>query len=442
MSNDHRPSRIAKNERQILARVGPWPVLTPADPGSGFHIAAVGPSGTFKTSAMIIPACYWHTDGPLVVTSTKPDILDQIWKVRLLFGNVHVLDLRREPGAIPYRCHSIRWSLARKCRNYDTATDRSRDVVETMHRAGGTDSAFWSARGIDVLAPALMAANIAGMGLEKMTQSLRTSDMRDLVQVLQGSNEPHSSEAASTLQQIVAADPRHRGDAVATALSSLSALRGSRLKALAGVKDDEWDPEAFVTSRDTVVIIAPLDESASLAPLVVGFLGELHSAIRKEADKRGGRLPHRLLFALDECCSIAPWPLLPRLTAEIGSKNVTLMLACQSWSQMRERFGSENAATIWTNCRYRVVHSESDHEQLRLLESLAGTTVRETAGQGDRGGQSRDVPAISASQFAHTRKGHVWVFGPDGVRLRSSASWWRIGALRRLVRYAKKFVVV
>jgi type IV secretory pathway TraG/TraD family ATPase VirD4 len=130
-------------------------------------------------------------------------------------------------------------------------------------------------------------------------------------------------------------EARERSSIFSAAADALQAYTSEG--ALRTASDPNFDPAAFVTSSDTVFIAAPAEEQAAVAPVVCGLLAE----VRRETYRAhaAGRLPHRVLFALDEVANIAPLQELPQIASEGGGQGLALLAALQDLSQARARWG-------------------------------------------------------------------------------------------------------
>jgi len=140
--------------------------------------------------------------------------------------------------------------------------------------------------------------------------------------------------------------------------------------------------EQFVRSMDTLYIITDSDQEQSpLAPLNVLILDEIKRTATAIGQKeRGGRLVRPLGFLLDEVRQCAPAPLQQWL-ASTGGLGLQIFAVFHGESQMRSRWGNDQAQTIMDCCDVKMVlPGVTDANTLRNLSDIIGTTMLRTPG--------------------------------------------------------------
>jgi hypothetical protein len=111
--------------------------------------------------------------------------------------------------------------------------------------------------------------------------------------------------------------------------------------ALALTDTPDFEPRSFVTSRDTVYVVASSQHQRVAAPVVVALLEEIRTTTFAEATRRAwadGRLIPPVLYLLDEIANIAPLPELPSIVSEGGGQGLVVVACLQDLSQARERW--------------------------------------------------------------------------------------------------------
>jgi type IV secretory system conjugative DNA transfer VirD4/TraG family protein len=103
-------------------------------------------------------------------------------------------------------------------------------------------------------------------------------------------------------------------------------------------------------------LVSPAHRMAELAPLMSALLAACLETAQEIAFRSpGGRLSVPTGFVLDELAAIAPFPGFPGLMATGGGSGLLTLAACQDLSQLAERYGAEQAQTIWSNARVRLI---------------------------------------------------------------------------------------
>jgi type IV secretory pathway TraG/TraD family ATPase VirD4 len=169
--------------------------------------------------------------------------------------------------------------------------------------------------------------------METVTDWVLRHDLDQAGVVLE--QEAASRLAFGSLVGIFNTEERERASIFSATADALVAYNSDA--ALAATKQPNFDPAAFVTSQDTVYILAAAEQQAAAAPIVCGLLSEIRRATY--LSHRQGDLGGRVLFALDEAANIAPLQELPAIASEGGGQGLTLLAAFQDLSQARARWG-------------------------------------------------------------------------------------------------------
>lgn len=290
---------------------------------------------------MIIPNVL-ASNGPVVSTSTKPDVLDATVAARSSIGRCLLFDptgsVRRTTGLAP-----LRWSPLQSCTAWAGALSQARVLVEVgsgpAARAGSrAEHSHWSERAQALLAPLLLAGGLGGADMRTLLTWVDRRQALPAQQILAGEPDGVAQLARNLLEGIVRTDERELSGIWSTASGSLSGFRSDSALAIASQPD--FDPDQFVRSTDTIYIAAPAHLQAQVAPMVVGLVEDLRRAIyAHQADESNPARPSPpLLLALDELANIAPIPDLPAMISEGGGQGLLTLACLQDLSQARNRW--------------------------------------------------------------------------------------------------------
>ncbi|MFD0383207.1 type IV secretory system conjugative DNA transfer family protein [Streptomyces stramineus] len=135
-----------------------------------------------------------------------------------------------------------------------------------------------------------------------------------------------------------------------------------------------FDPDAFVASRDTLVLISDSNASTNVSPLTTMLLGEVVDAAKRRAPRLpSGRLDPFLRLVLDEVANVAPLPKLPSLASDARGYGIHIVYALQSLAQAVLRWGQHEADTLLDNAAATLVMGGlKDVEALRRFSELVG----------------------------------------------------------------------
>ncbi|HZU81164.1 MAG TPA: type IV secretory system conjugative DNA transfer family protein, partial [Acidimicrobiales bacterium] len=340
----------------------------------------LGPPRSGKTSGIVVPTVL-GAEGPVVSTSTKPDVLQVTAAARGRRGPCLLFD---PSGTVepPPGVEVVRWSPVQSAATWDDALLVARALVGAA-RGQGSDTAartdHWSERAEALLAPLLHAAHHSG---ESLASVLSWVDRRQPAPALRVLDECGAAVAADGLAGIAATDEREQSGIWSTASGVLSAYRSDA--ALRSTVDPDFDAALFCASDATLYVCATGRHQARVAPLVVGLLTDIRSAAYEQAalDSATGTGPAPatpsgrdrapVVFALDEVANIAPIPDLPAMVSEGGGQGVLTLACLQDLSQARTRWGPAADGFLSLFGTTVVLGGIGDTRTLEALSVLAG----------------------------------------------------------------------
>jgi type IV secretory pathway TraG/TraD family ATPase VirD4 len=295
-------------------------------------VLLLGPPRSGKTAGVVVPSVLAH-DGPAVSTSTKPDVLLATARIRSRLGCVWRFDPTGTGEGAVVGINELRWSPVAGCRSWDEALLMARAMVSGAGvGAGTTDQSHWSRRAQALLAPLLHAAAVSELGIDRVHGWVQGHDLETPGALLESAG---AEPAAGIILGLQNTEVRERSSIFSAAADALDAYASE--SALAAASAPNFEPDAFVRSRDTIYIDAPGERQHLAAPLVCGLLAEVRAATYRA--HAAGELPRRVLFALDEVANIAPLAELPSIASEGGGQGLLLLAALQDLSQARARWG-------------------------------------------------------------------------------------------------------
>lgn len=294
-------------------------------------VLVLGPPRSGKTTAVIIPSILAHV-GPVVSTSTKPDVARATRPARGRNGRVWVFD--PTGAAAAQDGEALRWSPVRTARDWEGALLMARSMTAGVGK-DTTSSSHWARRAQALLAPMLHAAANTGQPMETVVDWVMRHDLDAPGMLLE--DERMSRLAFGSLVGLLNTEPRELASIFSAAADAIDVY--SSETALEAAAHPNFDPDAFVRSQDSVFIHAPAERQQAAAPVVCGLLAEIRRATYTAHTKQELRAG-RVLFALDEAANIAPLDELPHIASEGGSQSIDLLVALQDLSQARARWGA------------------------------------------------------------------------------------------------------
>jgi hypothetical protein len=158
-------------------------------------VLVFGPTGSYKTSALVIPAVLEWT-GPLLATSVKPDPLRATLAHRARLGQVLVIDPLGASGVT-----AAKWSPLASCSTWAGAQQMAvmlaNAIEQTPTEEQRPEHRFWKTMGTKFLAPMLFAAAVKGLTMAEVLHWLDSREDQEVKDILQAAGVPAAVDAWS-----------------------------------------------------------------------------------------------------------------------------------------------------------------------------------------------------------------------------------------------------
>jgi type IV secretion system protein VirD4 len=291
----------------------------------------LGPPRSGKTTAIVVPnvlaAC-----GPVLVASTKRDILDVTWRARDRSGCCGLFD----PGGnveVPAKVVPVGWSPLPSSATFDGALLVVEAMVGAARPGAHHGEGHWVERASALLAPMFHAAAIDGRSLREVVSWVDRRELSGCLGILARADASRACEVLSGIQRT---EEREQSGIWSTASGVLAAYRSEA--ALRSSELSPLDPAAFVdpaNGASTLYICASGQHQRYAAPLVAGLVEDVRAATYAK------QAASPTLAVLDELANIAPLADLPKIVSEGGSQGLLVLACLQDLSQARARWGQE-----------------------------------------------------------------------------------------------------
>jgi type IV secretion system protein VirD4 len=375
----------------------------PVYAGAQRSAMVLGPSRSGKTSSLVIPNLMLAS-GPVVSTSTKPDVMQATAAARGQEGCTLLYDpsgeIERPKGVEP-----VGWSPLTRATSWDAAVQTADAMVRAAQisesaasRAPGEH--HWTERASALLGPVLHAAALESLPMRTVVRWIDRHDGATPLHIL-AANIGDEATATDLLAGIVSTEAREQSSIWSTASGVLAAYRSQG--AMASTQLPSLDATAFCRGSHTMYICSPSRRQNLFVPLVVGAIGDVRDATYDR--ELAGVHASPTLLALDEMANIAPLPDVASMVSE-GPGQGLLVLAClQDLSQARHRWGSEAEGWFSLFGTSVILPGIADPSTLRILSSLGGdqevatTSVSRTVGDRGRLRPSSSVSTIRLPRY-------------------------------------------
>lgn len=338
-----------------------------------------------KTSCVCVPQIL-ETEGPVLATSNKRDIVDLTRGPRSLKGTVWVHDVQAIIGEEP----SWFWNPLTFVRDLETA-EKLADVFRTSASAkDAREDAYFGPTAKTALSRYIYAC---ALGDRPITDVYRwVNDEKDFTaeRILREAGQGTIAQALEKDQMVT----EKQRDGVYGQIRTWVGILGNP-KVAAWVRPNarkrpELDLEKFVNSTDTLYLISREGGGSARAITAALVMALLTTAEEIAARQPGGRLSTPLMAVLDEAANVVRWHELPDVYSHYGSRGIVVSTFFQSYSQGIEAYGESGMNKLWSAANVRVAGSGLSEEKfLPFLASLIGDRdVTKRTSSTQRGGRS------------------------------------------------------
>lgn len=306
----------------------------------------VAPPRTGKTMYMAVPKVI-DAPGACLATSTRADLLQLTAHPRSLKGQVHAFDVDGISGW-PYL---VQWNPVVGCEDIEVALRRG-DAWAGSQPVGkdAKNEGFFNSKAGHVLARLLFTAAVGGKSMREVVDwSNNLASDKPLKILREKRTHPGAEAALSYLESMRTSRAGETVDSVQLTLSRLL-----EPLALPRVMDqltcdprDAFDIRKFLDSTDTVILMADEEAGNGTSPIVSMFASEVMVEARKLSQtKPGARFWPPFRMVLDEAPSLAAFPEMAKYMSDSGGRGIEISVFAQTFSQLRSRWGANDAETI------------------------------------------------------------------------------------------------
>ena len=361
-------------------------------------LAVMGPRSG-KTAAIAAPTIL-RAPGPVMVTSIRPDIYTLTATSAARRGTVWALD----PQGIAHLPRTWWWDMLAGARTYEAAYRLAGHFIALKGDPEKVASDFWLSSARSLLTGVFLAAVLSGSRLDDVLYWLATPADQTPFQTLATT----MPAVAEDLKSRTKTAPETREGIYQTAREAVSCLLDPEIAAWITPHPDlpRFDPEAFVTSNDTLYLLAKKG-TAGAAGVVAALADAVLKAAEHAAERSGGRLDPPLMGVLDEAANVCRISDLADTYTYCGGMGIVLQAIIQNYPQGEGAWGKGGMASLWSTATHVLIGAGiNDPKLAQDLSKLIG---------------SRDLPVRSIShghmgRSVSTNPQQRPVLPPDKIR--------------------------
>lgn len=335
------------------------------------QVGIIAATGAGKTLYLLVNACL-DAPGPLIATSTKPEILDAIVEARTSKGRVWVFD----PLNLAHWPEPMVWDATAGRIDPAMATSSGLAFAGGLQVDDGRDGSFFQVQSGIIMSRLLRAAAVDRLTMDAVitwAADLKSAAQK-AVAILRRS--PETAQWATTLATAISGTDETATSVRMTMAQKIEPLLNPvvmrQLLPTPGVS--VFDPATFVHSTDTLVLITDDQAQTNVAPLTTMLLNEVMDAAKKAAAlSQTGQLDPPMRIAADEIVNVAPMPKLPGMLSDSRGIGVQWVAVFQSVAQILARWGEKDGRAILANLNCSLVLGGlQDEKALERFSALVG----------------------------------------------------------------------
>lgn len=321
-----------------------------------------------KTSCVCVPQIM-ETQGPVLATSNKRDIVDMTRGPRARVGTVWVHDVQ---GIIGEE-RSWWWNPLSFVIDMETAEKLADVFVSSATDAGAKQDAYFESDGKRLLSHLFFAAAVGQRPITDVfmwAQDPEDFTARDLLK------DHGFLPLSQALEQIQKLTPKQRDGVYGTMRPWVNVL--SYEKVIPWIRHNgsqraEFNHRKLATSTDTLYLVSKEGGGSARAITAALVMAVMTEAEKTAALQPGGRLQRPMMAVLDEAANVVRWRELPDVYSHYGSRGIIVSTFFQSYSQGAEAYGEKGMNKLWGAANIRVAGSGlSDDKFLPFLSQLVG----------------------------------------------------------------------
>jgi type IV secretion system protein VirD4 len=328
-------------------------------------------------SALLADVILRKTEGPVLSTTTKPDVFWLTSGVRSRVGTIEVFN-PANLGGVP---STFAWNVCAGCQDPAVAIRRADGFSGALKVEG--DNAFFANAARGFLRAMLHAAGLVGADLRLVQHWVMTAPSGGAIdaEAILRQNGAHAwADELATLRG--PADKTNAANQMCLVQAIGFMANPALARSVMPAEGEGIDFADFLTASGTLYMIAASDEHSPVAPLFAAMANEVHFQAKQLASYRpNGRLDPPLLMALDEVTQICPVPLNAWM-ADSGGVGIQIIAVTHGESQLADRFGEFGKRTVLDTAGCLVyLPGITDPSMLDAITKLCGTCALKERGQ-------------------------------------------------------------
>jgi type IV secretory pathway TraG/TraD family ATPase VirD4 len=332
----------------------------------------LGPPRSGKTRGVIIPLIK-SIPGAAVVTSIRDDLITSTAEMRSELGEVYVFSQHSDEFFKNNKhLKPLFWDPIVGCEDLNIAKRRADSLVNAgSGLANSTENKFWAITAADIITSYFHAAALAGYKIDNVYQWANNHNSPIPSKIL---DDYGKSVLADNLRN-KASDSKMAANNWAGVLTTLNVLSNTviRNRLSPQFSNQAIDFTTFIKGKNTIYLTGTESNQEAIAPIIALLIEEIIATTRDIVAETGKRCDPPLSLILDEVANIAKLGSISSLLSTGGGSGIFTALVLQSNNQARNRWGAEEAGTMWEASTVKLILGGlSNANDLRDISLLGG----------------------------------------------------------------------
>lgn len=369
-------------------------------------VYAPAPGG--KTSSIVVPMVL-GAPGPVLATSTKPDVVAWTATARQAQGEVFVCDWEDITGWP----NKVKWTPIYGCEDENEALERGKAWANAAPLEGTKNGSWFSAKAGSVLGRLLHAAALEDRTMDDLLLWIFDSHNPEPITIL----EDHRKSRAfiQPLRERTESRAGETEDSIKSTLLSLAEplVTEKVLPQFRFRRGEAFDINTFLEGQNTLHIVVD-GEKSPLGTLSTMFADQVYRAARRKSSTfASGRLWPVFRMVLDEAPNVAAFSNMAELITDTGGRGIQVIGISQSFIQNEARWGKEEAKAIESNASLKLIFPGINSEDLKTYASDMGVRDKARISHsssktgGSRTTSTEEKAIVRAEELKHLRFGQA-----------------------------------
>ena len=370
---------------------------------SEYHTLVLGATGSGKTQTIVNPTVkmLMKSKESMIISDPKGEIYEDNYKLLKDHGyEIIVLNFRDpqkgscwNPFHLPYKFQ--------KEGNFDKANELLNDLATNIVVDGQGNDPFWQDSAASYLTGLSLALfedaqedeiNINSVNL-MMTQGEDKYGASNYLKEYFNAKDPSSPACVNALGTVNAPNET-KGGIVSVLKQKVKTLAVTKnLSEMLSKNDIEMDA---IGDKPTAVFMIIQDEKTTYHALATIFVKQCYESLISAAHKRGGKLPVRVNFLLDEFANMPKFKDITTMVTAARSRRIRFLFILQNFAQIKDKYGDHEAETIRGNCGNLIYLLTGELAALEEISKLCGDKLVKVGK--DKKEETRPLVTISELQ--------------------------------------------